>query len=343
MHGHLPFFVSRLGVIMRHATHLYHSAARMLEIGLYSLQIGRPGRHQQAPTHFKRLLQDRKFFPRAEPLLIHYHIFKNAGTSFQSALEQVFGVHVHSYDSANSGGLLSADDLVRYATMAPEAKAIFSHQAVLPPPRVRGRSIISSILIRDPMARIRSIYAFERRQNRVTPGALKAKELDLKGYVEWRLSNSPAMVCNYQVSFCSRGKDTPQNKEPTEDHLQQAIQNLDQIDIVGTVERYHEWLALAQSILAKSFPNISLALVRRNVTEERADRSHEAILDDLRKELGLKLADRLLACNYLDMCLHQVADALLTRRLAEACLSIALAQAYGQAAKNLPLPGNPLS
>src|SRR4030095_7711659 len=248
MHVLFPYLISRLGTIMRHASHLYYGAARMLEIGLYSLPIRRLRRDGHATTHFKPVLQPRKSGPTAKPLLVHYHIFKNAGTSFESAVKQVFGGHLHTYDSAGSGGVLSGEELARYAVTASEAKAIFSHQAVLPPPKVHGRSVISSILIRDPIARIRSIYAFERRQNRSTPGALKAKELDLKGYVEWRLLSSPTMVCNYQVSFCSRNKDTAQSEELTEGHLRQAIRNLDQIDIVGTVERYREWLALARSI-----------------------------------------------------------------------------------------------
>jgi len=35
---------------------------------------------------------------------------------------------------------------------------------------------------------------------------------------------------------------------------EKAIANLDQVDIVGTVERYGEWLTLAQLILCKGIP-----------------------------------------------------------------------------------------
>src|SRR2546421_347714 len=115
LHGHLPILISRLGAVMRHATDLYHSATRMIELGFYSIQTR---------------------------------------------------------------------------------------------PKIRGYTVISSILIRDPVARIRSIYAFERQQATVSPGAQKAKELDFKGYVEWRLSNSPVMFCNSQVHFCSRTKES---------------------------------------------------------------------------------------------------------------------------------------
>src|SRR5207249_3356148 len=90
----------------------------------------------------------------------------------------------------------------------PHVRAISSHQAAPPAPTIRGREVFTSILIRDPIARIRSIYEFERGQQISTPGALKAKELDFKGYVDWRLKTSPAMLCNFQVHFCSRTAST---------------------------------------------------------------------------------------------------------------------------------------
>ena len=60
------------------------------------------------------------------------------------------------------------------------------------------------------------------------------------------------MLCNYQVHFCARTKAASDGSENGERGLQRAIANLDQVDIVGTVERYDDWLALAQSILFSS-------------------------------------------------------------------------------------------
>lgn len=333
MRGHLPFIISWAGPLMRQVSHFYHSAIRMVEIGLYSVRVP-PRERQERRKGFWRRPMRREVAPAA--LLIHYHIFKNAGTSFEWTLQQALGNHLCRYDSPTAVGLISRSQLVGFARSMPRAKAISSHQALLPPPRIRKRRVISSILIRDPIARLRSIYAFERQQEREGLGATKAKELDFKRYVEWRLECSPAMVCNFQVFFCSRREDTPHNEMLTETHLQQAVKNLDQIDIVGTVERYWEWLALAQCVLSKSFPGISLVPVRQNVRAGAPSGSHEAILGDLMKELGSELAEHLLQCNYLDMCLHQVADALLTRGLAEERVGIALVRSYSAASKVLP-------
>ncbi len=260
------------------------------------------------------------------PVLIHYHIFKNAGTSFEWALQQNFGKRFKRFDKETPGATLSAEECIEFLSSAPEAVAISSHQLMLPPPRVPRRRVYTSILIRDPIARIRSIYAFERRQNEKTPGAIKAKELSFKDYVDWRLSTSPAMLCNYQVYFLARGKNLRRPATVDSEDMQRAIANLDRVDIVGTVERYEEWLALAQSILSTSFPGTELSVSRQNVTSENS--TNAAIFDDLVEDLGHEMAQRLLESNELDMCLHQVADGLLTRRLGECGVKVTLREIY---------------
>jgi hypothetical protein len=318
LHHHLPF-LAQLG---KQVTHFYDHAARLIEVGFMRLQ--RSDKKSPAGPASKKEKAARW---RKSPLLIHYHIFKNAGSSFEWTLEESLGKQLRRYDGAVAGAVVPPKDIVRYAARETETKAISSHQALLPAPRIRGREVITSILIRDPIARIRSIYAFERRQHATSPGALRAKELNFKDYVAWRLSATPAMLCNYQVHFCARTQ-TSDRAVTNEAQLQRAIENLDRIDIVGTVERYDEWLALAQSVLSHAFPEIALRASRRNVTALNQPPTNATILDDLIQELGHAVAEKLLQCNELDMCLHQVADALLTRRLAERGIKVTLREAY---------------
>ena len=84
------------------------------------------------------------------------------------------------------------------------------------------------------------------------------------------------------------------------------------------------------------FPGISLMVSRQNVTDMKSDATTEKnILDSLVRELGQSLADHLLQANELDMSLHQIADALLTRRLAEYGVDVALRNAYANAREQL--------
>ncbi len=329
LHHHLPFLLSRAALYGRHAIDLCNGAVKLVEIGLCrlgapALSLGRGSKASRAGRHGAKPLSVR--LRQRSPLLIHYHILKNAGSSFEWALEQALGNAYRSFDSPSAAGFVSARDLVEFSFRHAEVKAISSHQAAPPPPRIFGREIFTSILIRDPIARIRSIYAFERAQEKSSPGAIKAKELTFRQYVEWRLNTSPATLCNFQVYFCSRtSAGTAQISG--EERLERAIRNLDGISLVGTVARFDEWLALVQKVLSSSFPNLALASVRQNASLG-IEPSEGEILGQLISELGDTTAQYLLDNNELDMCLHQVADALLTRRLAEHGVGLRLLKAY---------------
>ena len=321
MFHHQFHFLVRL---WRHAVDFPQYVKAAFDVGL-----------MRAQAVSRRLLGKKAAPRRGVPLLLHYHIFKNAGSSFEWTLQQAFGKAFHKYDGTAAGGVLSADDVANYVKHARNARVICSHQATLPPPKIRGREVITSILIRDPIARIRSIYAFEQRQEARSPGAMKAKELDFKGYVEWRLENSPSMLCNSQVHFCARGKQSSP-KGDAKALLRKAIANLDQVDLVGTVARYNEWLALVQVVLSQRFPDILLVVTRQNVTDIAGEtQTEKTILERLVRDLGPALADHLVRANELDMSLHQIADALLTRQLAEHGVDVTLRNAYADARKEI--------
>lgn len=320
LHHHLHFLTR----LLRHGSDFFQYTKGTLDLGLMRAQA------------VSRRLRGKKPVPRTDSLLLHYHIFKNAGSSFEWTLEQAFGRAFHRYDGAAAGTVLSSDDIANYIKRARDARVICSHQAMLPPPKIRGREVVSSILIRDPIARIRSIYAFEQRQEARSPGALKAKELDFKGYVEWRLDTSPSMLCNFQVHFCARTKRSSRKNLGSEALLRKAIANLDQVDLVGTVARYNEWLALVQVVLSQRFPDILLVVTRQNVTDITGEtQTEKTILERLVRDLGPALADHLVRANELDMSLHQIADALLTRRLAEHGVDVTLRNAYADARKEI--------
>jgi hypothetical protein len=342
LHHHLPLWLSRLPTIGRHTTHLYHYAARLIELGYCRLQASPRliGLRQIKRGTSRKLRQVRAatLLRRNVPLLIHYHIFKNAGTSFEWTLQRELGGRFRVLDSTSPRGFVSGRDITQCVRSNPALRAISSHQATLPAPSIPGRDVLTSILVRDPIARIRSIYAFERVQQSSSPGAIKAKELDFKGYVEWRLETSEGVFSNFQVHFCSKSRMNALAAD--ERDLEIAIANLDRVDIIGTVERYEEWLALAQSVLASPFPSISLTASRQNASSAQINISKADILHDLVADLGEPLAHELLQRNQLDMCLYQVADALLSRKLAEQRVYVSLQHAYESAKQKRAIPGD---
>jgi hypothetical protein len=323
---HLPQCFAHISSLGRYALSYGHAGSKALIGTLFQLQS--PGDAFRVALRQSRFLTARADVAQGKlPLLIHYHIFKNAGTSFELALQHAFGQRFRQYDSPDPAGKISARKITRLVKAEPQLCAISSHQATPPPPRIVGRQLITSILIRDPIARIGSIYAFERAQQANSRGAVKAKELDFRSYVEWRLKTSPSVFCNYQVMVCS----SRYREECDRRDLETAIIRLDAMNVVGTVARYGEWLALAQWHLQQYFPDLSLSLLHENRSNASQPRSEALILAELTEVLGPALTSELLSRNQLDMALHQVADSLLTRRLAEREIAIKLRETYTKA------------
>ena len=249
-------------------------------------------------------------------ILIHHHIFKNAGTSFNYALKQAFGTQFMEYDLPKSQ-VVTSDILKDCIQENPQVKAISGHHIAMPTPQGENFKTISSVLLRKPLARIRSIYDFERKQKAETAGAVKAKELGFKGFVEWRLETSPIVFCDYQTHYCSRTGQRKPKYRPTKTDLELAIENLQTAAIVGTVERYNETLAVAQTRLQECFKDEELELkqVSLNTTSKKVA-SDEEVRQGLVEDLGESLVDRLEEINQLDKALYQVANSVLETKIA---------------------------
>ncbi|MDY6803999.1 MAG: sulfotransferase family 2 domain-containing protein [Cyanobacteriota bacterium] len=243
-------------------------------------------------------------------ILVHHHIFKNAGTSFNYALQSYFGDRFIEFDLPNSQ-VVSASDLEKLILKRPEALAISSHHACMPTPQGENYRTISSVLLRKPLSRIKSIYKFETQQDAATEGAIKAKKLDFKEYVIWRLEQTPVMFCNYQTHYCSRQSD--RHNLPTEKDLQVAIINIKKCLILGTVERYQDSLKIATNELRNFYPDIDLEYQRLNITSHQQPK--EEVKLELIEELGEKIVKKLEAMNQLDEKLYQVAEYLVNEKI----------------------------
>ncbi len=247
-------------------------------------------------------------------ILIHHHIFKNAGTSLQYALKQNFGKQYDECELPRSR-MVTADDLRQFIVEHPQALAISGHHICLPTPQGEDYQTLSMILLRKPLARVASIYQFERRQQAQTQGAIKAKELNFKDYVRWRLDKTPTMLCNYQTHYCSRKSAKDRNRIPTEQDLVMAINNLQLSTVVGTVERYEETLQLANRRLVHHYPQINLEYTYLNVTGRKEVPLEAEIQKKLELQLGEEIVDQLEAGNQLDQQLWEKADQLLSDRV----------------------------
>ena len=240
-------------------------------------------------------------------ILIHHHIFKNAGTSLQYALKKYFEEKYYECELPQSQ-MVTNEDLEKFILKNPQALAISGHHICLPAPQGKEYQTLSIVLLRNPLARVESIYKFEKKQNSQTQGAIKAKELDFQGYVRWRLDKTPTMLCNYQTCYCARKNKSEGSKIPTEQDLKIAMENLKVSYVVGTVERYEETLELANKKLSQNYPGINLEYSYLNVTNKKAIKQEDEIRKKLEVELGEEMLSELEEGNKLDETLWKTAD-----------------------------------
>lgn len=73
------------------------------------------------------------------PLLLHYHIFKNAGTTFDWILERNFRQDALKFDDITKPRpTLSTEQMLQFLAIHYNAKSISSHQLRFPFPRHVG-------------------------------------------------------------------------------------------------------------------------------------------------------------------------------------------------------------
>jgi hypothetical protein len=75
-------------------------------------------------------------------VLLHYHVFKNAGSTIEDILDHSFGERFGTLETAVGGGLVSNQDLIRYLDERPGLRALSSHQIRYPMPAVAGCVIL---------------------------------------------------------------------------------------------------------------------------------------------------------------------------------------------------------
>jgi hypothetical protein len=232
-------------------------------------------------------------------VLVHHHIFKNAGTSFNYALKQHYGNQFLEYDLPG-GQVVTAEQLRAFILAHPECRAVSGHHIAMPTPQGESFETLSSVLLRRPLARVRSIYEFERQQQAGTEGAVMAKQLGFREFVLWRLETNPIVFCNYQTYYCARLKSGSGRPRINEDTLAVAIDNLSNAAIVGIVERYDESVRLAQEILRRFEPNVTLVPAQLNVTAKKGVKSDEVIRAELVEVLGEDVVESLERLNRYD-------------------------------------------
>ena len=233
---------------------------------------------------------------RRRPVVVHYHLFKNAGSSIDRALKDNFGA---TWAERESNHRMPPADLAGFLLENPWVSAFSSHTATMPVPSVEGVDILPIVMLRHPVDRIRSVYEFERRQNVDGIGPNTAKGMTMEAFVAWRLDRFSQMrdrsFVNFQVERMALG-----GKEGTE--LDRAMATIAGLPFVGVVEIFDQSLERLEGHIRELFPKVRLKAYRQN-TSAPAKASLDERLGLFRDQIGVDLYDRLTDANEDDMVL----------------------------------------
>ncbi len=235
-------------------------------------------------------------------VIIHYHLFKNAGSSVDTILQHNFGdawAEIEGPDRKKLTRNMMKDFIINN----PDKKAISSHTAIISLPKIKGVNIIPIFFYRHPIDRIRSAYDFERVQEEDTPGARVAKEGDFNHYMAWRLA-SPAMsqISNFHMA---RLKDFrgPLSNTQVELFRPRALHALKVLPFVGLVERFDQSMEAFEKLIHPAFPEFKSISAKSNTLSDPSA-AIEAKLKSFEREIGRHAYHNLLLLNSVDLELY---------------------------------------
>lgn len=243
-----------------------------------------------------------------KPIIVHYHIFKNAGTSVDYALKNTFGNFWTSFEGNSPIDILPMAKLKAFLDANPAIDAVSSHLARPPLPYKNSLPIL---FLRHPILRAKSVYEFVKKDN--TQPNHKFALNGFCEYIRWALfsdSEGGVVIKNYQVihlSDASFRTTSILNATAQPADLRQAEHLLFSWPAFGIVESYEKSMALFQKCYGDLIDGLQLSVAWLNKSDQKninPNVSIEAQVEAICKVLGNDLFDALCSANNLDLNLY---------------------------------------
>lgn len=230
------------------------------------------------------------------PIIIHYHFFKNAGTSVDAILKRNFGA---GWTSREYPPRATSNAAREFLIANPQIVALSSHTLPLPPPDIPDAEILPILFIRHPLDRLKSAYLFERHQRADTEGSRLARQHDFAGYLRARLAVPGDRSCrNFHTYRLAMGEPADSGSE-----WERALRAFGRLPFIGSVEAFDASLAALEEMAKPWFPEFRVFQARENVS--RAPSSIEDRLAQLEEELGAETFEFIAAANADDLELYR--------------------------------------
>lgn len=240
-------------------------------------------------------------------LIVHYHIFKNAGSSVDRLLNANFPGACKSIEASNPWEAFSPPEFVHQVRRLSErVKAISSHTLRPVPLSLPGTRLHSILFIRNPLERAKSVYNFARQQpdSDKRKATIVAKEQSLDDFIRWRLSQPGCVISNFQTIFLSARELNMKTARANADDYLRAVQALKRLPCFGIVDQFEASVEAIFAYLSAYFKGLKVFPVHENpsyLTNDVTLGKAGMIRDQLSKEVY----QLLLEANDLDLKLYE--------------------------------------
>lgn len=249
-------------------------------------------------------------------VLLHHHIFKNAGSTVDAVLTRNFPDRAVLHDKPVEQGkhLLSPDEVKAVLDDNPQAVSLSSHQLNLQRFSFWDVDVIDLALVRHPLDRLRSMHQFYNKSPQLqTPLALCAQAHPLGGFVEQLLGNAFRRHASDFQTWVFGASTLGRYRRPTAALLASAKERLAGLGCPGVVELFDESMAVAETVVAGRIGPVDFSYRVVNRTSA-AGSTLESRLAGLREEIGQNAYDRLGEMNRLDIELWEFARQVVLER-----------------------------
>lgn len=243
-------------------------------------------------------------------VMLHYHFFKNAGTTIESILQDNFGDRFAHFDAGDHNSVIPNDDLIRFLDSHPVITAVSSHHLRPPKPANDRYSFYDILFLRHPIARLWSTYEFYLRMDEgKDPLSAAAKRSSAADFFRLLMEEYPQHATNAQVGLiASAGRSIPLQSD-----LASAVEVVLKATVLGTAEHFDESAVAAEHLLASVLRWIDFSYVPQNVSSGL--NSLETQVQRMVQKCGKEILDALVEKNQLDVALHEKATEEVLRRL----------------------------
>jgi len=248
-------------------------------------------------------MKDRENAER-ESIVVHYHLFKNAGTSVDQILKKNFGDSWYGFDGDSAGDIITTSQLEKTISDNPQKIAFSSHQIVPPLPEADA-AVYPIVFLRDPIDRVKSGYLFEWKKQLgldFPKGSLREfvqekfryiRKSSVEEFQTLRLSN------DHKSNFDAKTRSD-------EEMLEGACEFIASLPFVGVVDEFSGSMELLSTYLGEVFPEFRVSDVKANVLQD-VSTPVATKREKIREELGDELYEMIVNRNALDEQLYSFA------------------------------------